>query len=421
MPSDRFGNPIDTDVGYARGTILRSPVEEVRRRSNAQAALRARIDAHGRAGVFNFTGHRREFLADERDIVEGLAEEWSGVARLAAPLLEQARSHFAAPPGTETTLFNRGAAGIVALILAIATKGRVVSVAPRGGTHTSVCYGARLAAAQLDRWSPEDVPDDTFGDAALAVVTRVTSELDIMSVDATRRVIEAARAARCPVLLDDAYGARVGPVLLSQPGTLEFAADVGITSCDKAGLAGPRAGLMAGNPDLVTRALAAASAFGLEARGPVHLGVLRALEAFAPEALRADAEVGSQMMAGLKARLPEGRVRATVMGPSVSEEDVLSILREGGVTDPRLVPVEATALLGMVLLQRHGILTGNAAERPGARVSLRLRPSANEVARFGGLDAVADAIDDALDRSCELAADLERARTMILGDGTKGA
>jgi len=421
MAADRFGNPIDRSVGYARGNILRSPVDEIRRRSRALAVLRARIDEHGRGAVFNFTGHRREFLADGRDLEEGLAEEWGGAAYLATPLLEHTRRHFAAPSEVTAAVFNRAAAGIVALILAVGTRGRIVSVAPRGRAHTSVLRGAELAEARLDRRGPEDLPDDAFRNADLAVITRVTSELEVMSADSTRRVIEAARDAGCPTLLDDAYGARAGPELLGQPRALEFDADLAITSCDKAGLRGPRAGLMAGDPDLVTRALATGSEFGLEARGPIQLGVLRALQTFAPASLRADARAGVGITAGLKARLAHGRVRETIMGPTIAEEDVLSILHERGSVDSRIVPVEATSLLGMVLLERFGVLTGNVAERPGARVSLRLRPTADEVARLGGVDSVAGVVDRAIDGAAELAADLDRARAAILGDGAKSA
>ena len=421
MAADRFGNPIDRSVGYARGTILRSPVDEVRRRSRALAILRARIDQQGRAAVFNFTGHRREFLADGRDLERGLAEEWSGAACLATPLLEHARRHFAAPPGVEAALFNRAAAGIVALILAVGSGGRLVSVAPRGRTHTSVFRGAELAGARLDRRDPEELQDDAFRNASLAVITRVTSELEVMSADSTHRLIEAARNAGCPTLLDDAYGARIGPELLGQPKALEFHADLAITSCDKAGLPGPRAGLMAGDPDLVTAALATGSEFGLEARGPIQLGVLRALQTFAPSSLRADAAAGAGITAALRANIAHGRVRETIMGPTIAEEDVLSILRERGPVDPRLVPVEATSLLGMVLLERFGILTGNVAERPGARVSLRLRPNAEEVARLGGVDAIAGVVDRAIDGATELAADLGRARGALLGDSAESA
>ena len=421
MAADRFGNPIDRSVGYARGTILRGPVDEIRRRSRALAILRARIGERGRGAVFNFTGHRREFPVGGSDLEEGLAEEWSGAACLATPLLEHTRRHFAAPPGAATAVFNRAAAGIVALILAVGTGGRIVSVAPRARAHTSVLRGAELAGAHLDRRGPEELPDNAFRDASLTVITRVTSELEIMGADSTRRVIKASRDADCPTLLDDAYGARIGPDLLGQPRALELDADVAITSCDKAGLGGPRAGLMAGDPHLVTAALATGSEFGLEARGPIQLGVLRALQAFDPASLRADTEVGAGITAGLRARFVHGRVRETIMGPTIAEEDVLSILHERGPVDSRIVPVEATSLLGMVLLERFGVLTGNVAERPGARVSLRLRPTVDDVARLGGVDAVAGVVDRAIDGATEVATDLDRARAAMLGDAAASA
>ena len=49
----------------------------------------------------------------------------------------------------------------------------------------------------------------------------------------------------------------------------------------------------------------------------------------------------------------------------------------------------------MVLLEDHGIFTSNVAERPGARVSLRLRPTAAEVERFGGPERVVEAVANA--------------------------
>ena len=80
---------------------------------------------------------------------------------------------------------------------------------------------------------------------------------------------------------------------------------------------------------------------------------------------------------------------------------MLSILHERGPVDAHLVPVEATSLLGMVLLEEFGVLTGNVAERPGARVSLRLRPTAEEVACLGGMDAVVEIVDGAMDGATE--------------------
>ena len=39
---DRFGNPIDPTVSYARGSILRSNADEIRRQRQAYAIIRDR-------------------------------------------------------------------------------------------------------------------------------------------------------------------------------------------------------------------------------------------------------------------------------------------------------------------------------------------------------------------------------------------
>ena len=199
---------------------------------------------------------------------------------------------------------------------------------------------------------------------------------------------------------------------------MELGADWGITSCDKAGMGGPRAGLMVGRPDLVDRAVARASGLGLEARGPLVLGVLRALESYRPEILKNDSAVARQIAAGLQDRFGAERVLDLCMGPTISEEDVLTIALEGGdraAGDCALVPAEASCILGMVLLEDHGIVTSNVAERPGARVSLRLRPTAAEVARFGGPARVVEAVSDALGRLRPLLGDEPAAHAKIFG------
>ena len=395
---DRFGNPLDPAVGYARGTHLGDALDEFRRRAHGLDIIRAKVAREGRERLFNFTGHRRDFLARDTDLRDELAEEWIGM-----PLIEEAfgglaRAHFGAGEDAGVALFNRSAAGIVSAILSTAAPGkRVIAVAPSGRTHPSIRRGAALADARLTERDPGDglVPAD-FDGAVLAVLTRVTSELDILAPERVREAVAMAQAAGCLVFVDDAYGTRVAPVLLGQEKTLELGVDYGITSCDKAGLGGPRAGLMVGRAALVDRAVARAGELGFEARGPLVLGVLRALESYRPETLRSDSAVARRVASGLKERFGADRVLDLCMGPTISEEDVLTIALEGaGTAGCRLVPAEASCILGMALLEDHGIVTSNVAERPGARVSLRLRPTAAEVERFGGAEQVADAVADA--------------------------
>jgi len=76
-------------------------------------------------------------------------------------------------------------------------------------------------------------------------------------------------------------------------------------------------------------------------------------------------------------------------------EDVLALVTARvGLTRPPIVPVEATAALGMLLMERPGILTTNMAAPPGSHPALRLQPASPALARFGRVAAVDAALDE---------------------------
>jgi hypothetical protein len=66
-------------------------------------------------------------------------------------------------------------------------------------------------------------------------------------------------------------------------------------------------------------------------------------------------------------------------------------------------------------MEEHGFLTSNVAERPGARVSLRLRTLARDIARFGGVERVAAAIDKALSGVGRYLSNSALARARLIG------
>jgi L-seryl-tRNA(Ser) seleniumtransferase len=220
------------------------------------------------------------------------------------------------------------------------------------------------------------------------------------------------------VLLDDAYGARLRPVLHGGPKSLELGVDVALSNSDKSGLEGPRAGFIAGRPDFVQRARARAAEFGQEARAPIALGVLRSLQRYSPALLREEIDLGRQLYEGLGERLGSERVRRTDIGPLVTEEDILAIALERADRPPEdapVVPCEASAGLGMLLLEHEGILTVNTSGQPGSRVSLRLKPTRGAVERAGGCEAVVAAVDRSLSRLADFIGDPVAMRTLILG------
>jgi len=68
---------------------------------------------------------------------------------------------------------------------------------------------------------------------------------------------------------------------------LELGVDLGGTGLDKYGTIGPRLGLMGGENTLVGKIRARAFERGLEARQMLYTGVVRTLEQYRPELVRA--------------------------------------------------------------------------------------------------------------------------------------
>ena len=58
-PTDRFGNPLDPIVRYARGTILKSTDEEVTRMLRARQIVGDRVRAKGKDSVYDLSGMNR--------------------------------------------------------------------------------------------------------------------------------------------------------------------------------------------------------------------------------------------------------------------------------------------------------------------------------------------------------------------------
>ncbi len=417
--NDRFGNALDPDVGFARGTILRSSADEVRRLREAQRVAAAVIAARGSDAIGIFTGNPRFFPlhADDLDV---WCEEWIGPGIFAERLARVAIEHLGGDGSESVAVVNRTTAGIVAAVLALAANRPVVSVVPAGDrSHASVTRGCALAGVELIE--VEDVSDAPSVFAthrpALAVVTTVTSSLARMSDPDTQAAVAAARAVGATVLMDEAYGARLRPVLHGGTKSLAFGPDLAITNSDKAGLSGPRAGILAGRAEPLVAVLAQAAELGMEARAPIAAGALRSLEAFDPALLVAEAADGRELADALVEHVGEDVVVRTDLGPSIGEEDVLALLldRADGAASS-LVPCEATAAVGMLLLRDHGILTVNTHGQPGGRVSLRLKPTAGAVARVGGAQAVAAALGGALDVVASHIDDRDWTARLVLGD-----
>ena len=419
MNTDRFGHALDLSVGYARGVILSSPLEESKRHQHALEVIRMRAIEKGVNSFYNFTGLHRDYSVDPEQIP--LAEEWVGPALFADELAQRTREHLGGGPEHKVAVFNRASAGIVAACLALAIPGStVISVVPGSRSHPSIGRGVALAQAKLKEVSTLADMQKVLDAAkvSLVLITGVSSELEVINEFFLMETIRLAKTNGIASFLDDAYGARLRPFIYGQPKTMATGVDLGITSCDKAGLGGPRAGLMAGRPDLMSRVIARAGELGLEARPSLSLAVCASLAQFDPGQLRSEAELGERIYRELGNRFGKERVKRTGLGATIPEEEAwewVHSLRPGSESLP-FVPAEITAGLGIYWLRRYGMITVNALGQPGARVSLRFKPDPRELERFVGIPALVEAIDDGFHHIAEKAGSLAGMKRLILGE-----
>lgn len=407
MSEDRFGNVIDPSVGFARGALLANSVDEVRRLRQAGVVAADFVAREGGDKVSICTGNLRYYPVAADDLPV-LCEEWVGPGLYGEELRQAAIAHMGGDGDEQVAVTNRTSAGIVATVLAHAQGRPVLSLVPKGDrSHASVTRGAKLA--DVPAVEAYDLPEVKRLLAAhlpaLMVITTVTSELSVLPDDLTAAAVRLAKRAGCVVLLDEAYGARFRPVLHDGAPSLSFGADLVITNADKAGLSGPRAGVLCGDVEALVPVQAKASELGMEARAPIAVGAMRSLQGFTPDLLIQEAQDGQDLAAALEAELGAEVVQRSALGPKLDEQDAFALILEmAGATSSARVPSEVTAAVGMLMLRDKGIVTVNTHGQPGGRVSIRLKPTSGAVERAGGAASVAQCVKMAM---LEVAAHLE--------------
>lgn len=417
---DGFGNLLDEETGYARGRILRSHVEEMRRFNYGQRLAAERLRLFGETSIGVFGGHAGDFSLSQGD-TRTWCEEWLGPSRMERQFQNAARLHLGGDDQARAALFNRTSAGIITAIAALAGHGTVMSLLPpEGRSHASVRRGAALANARLHEYTAQQNWQQSIERVRpdLVVITPVTSDLDILRDDGMLNMIQIAHAVGAVVLVDDAYGARLRPALCDGVSALSLGADLVITSCDKAGLHGPRAGLMVGDAAAITTLQARSREWGMDARAPTMAGVLRALQAYTSLQLISESACGKRLAEAVSHELGAW-VRHSPLGVMLDAEDLLRYLLMQREIDPGLsaaVPCEASAAVGMILLREFGILTAHSHGDPGGSAALHLKPTSKSLARTGGIVSVVQALRESLKAVAAVIDQEDRLRELILGE-----
>ena len=420
VPADRFGNPVDPIVRYARGSILKSTDEEVTRMLRARHLVGERVRRLGRDGIYDLSGMNRG---------GGLTSEDTPHLTSHVPFFERfeghteplALKHMGGDPAQHSALIiNRvSAANFIALTTVLAPGDRVFGYAPAGGvTHPSAVRPIAMTGARFKEffsfadlegaWQSEGAP-------RMLLITPISASKKHIDLADFKRALALPRAANTLVYVDDAHMAsRIG--FFEEPRTFEVGdVDLAVCSADKH-VAGPRAGVFVGRKDLVTTIGSRAYELGLEAQAGQYVGVANALRDFDPQVIKRAGELAKQLVEVLAAQY--GPKRAYLGGPgvSISGDDVLDIARESrGATDkPALVPVEAAGLVAMEMLEQDGVLTIGAVAMPGSAPALRLMMYPDG-ARLG-VERIAASLENGIARLSQVIDDVEQARAQLLGE-----
>jgi L-seryl-tRNA(Ser) seleniumtransferase len=226
MASDRFGNPYEPNLPYARGKILSSTEDDFRKIEVAWSLMRER----GPQNIYIFTGlvHSMPLAVDDLAFADDEIGPALSFPRLKALALEHLGG---VPERDDVAIFNRLTGATMATHLALVKPDDVVIGVSESHSHPSVVRAASQARARFI---------DTAGLAAfrdaialerpsLVVLTRLAVTYELMPLDTICAVARLAHEKGALVYIDDAGGARVGPAAFDQPRTLELGVDIGAT------------------------------------------------------------------------------------------------------------------------------------------------------------------------------------------------
>ena len=418
-PTDRFGNPLDPIVSYARGTILKSTDEEVARMLLARKIVGDRVRTKGADSVYDLSGMNRGSGITADDTLH-LTSHVPFFARFEGKTEPYALKHMGADPAKHSAvILNRvSAANFVALTTILKAGDRVLALAPLNGvSHPSTVRPIAMAGAKLQEFHTyADLEKEwhTGGAPRLLLITPISASKRHIPFDEFTRALALPRGPRTLVFVDDAHMAsRVA--FFEEPRTFEVGAiDLAGCSADKH-VAGPRAGVLVGRKDLIVEIGSRAYELGLEAQAGQYVGVANALKNFNPAVVKQAGELAKQLVEVLAQKY--GAKRAYLGGPGVSitGDDVIDIAIEqrGGKIKPKLVGVEAAGLVAMQMLEQDGVLTIGAVSMPGSAPVMRLMmyPDGSRL----GMERIVAALDSSIDRLAEIIDDVDAAREQLLG------
>jgi L-seryl-tRNA(Ser) seleniumtransferase len=435
MAAERLGKsmeyPHDTDplLGYTRGVIVNSDVDDYKCVRAAEAVLVKWYKERGFDSIYNLMGvadnctlpdyfHGPEW--EERYLATRLSEERLDVL---------AKEQLGGDDGFRAAAFNRTTSAAVTAMVALAEPGTSVPyLAPpfarprpewtiRGQGHPCTARGIGLSGAEAPIIFSLDELRDILANKPVSAVAICPRYRGALSEAELRQAIRLGNEAEVPVWVDDASGARTRVVLDGEARAIDMGADVVVTSCEKLGLNGPRAGLIVGRNELMDRIGTKATILGTEARPGIAAAIVRALEEWSPSVSIREEEARAAYARQLQPLAREifgDRVGADDFFVIV-EEDVLEIAMErAGITQCEFAPLDAVTALGMILVRRYGYMTLPAFSYPGASKRMSIGPPRRDQ-KAPEPDVVIRNLDAAFDELARVITSREEMEELLFG------
>ncbi len=420
--TDRFGNHITGELPFARGRIIGSTDDDYRKITKAHHVIRTRLNKG--EGIFNFSGLERAYPAETDDI--GQLDDETAPALYEEEFRKAALQHLGGSSLLhDVFLANRLTAATMATHLTLVRSGQtVVGVSP-SYSHPTVIRATNLAGGRfVDTTGLREFSEalDSERNIGLVDVTRLAVTYDIMDASILKAIVGLAQSRGLPIFMDDAGGARVGPAIFGQPKSLELEVDVAATGLDKYGVYGPRFGLLAGKRELIAKIRSRAWQLGLEAR-PIFLpAALRTLQQYDPRRVKTLVQTTKEVGHELK-KLLGSRVHDTPVTSQLLAEDILELIMErGDISEPPMVPFEATAAVAMNLLQDYGIVTVHFAGVPPGTSALLIKFIPPEtLEKFGGAKKFAQAVNSSITKTAQQIAEPNGIQRLLFDIGDPGA